>query len=74
MNMELRYDKEKNFQQLTEFIHQYAAWVKKVPNKVWSSQQAVFIDSLFSNSKQPLLSAEAYLKIVDRAKQKENNS
>lgn len=74
MNMELHYNKEKNFQQRIEFIRQYAAWVKKVPNKVWSSQQAAFIDSLFSNSKQPLLSAEAYLKIVDRAKQKKNNS
>ena len=68
--MELRYDKEKNFQQRIEFIHQYAAWVKKVPNKLWSTQQASFLNSLFSNSKQPLLSAETYLKIVDKAHQK----
>ena len=36
---QLRKNKEKNFQERLDFIRQYAAWVNKVPNSVWSRQQ-----------------------------------
>ncbi|MBN1644902.1 hypothetical protein JW851_02595 [Candidatus Woesearchaeota archaeon] len=37
--------KEKNFKERLEFIDKYAEWVKKQPNKKWSSQQNNIIDS-----------------------------
>ncbi|MBI2548649.1 hypothetical protein HYW21_04835 [Candidatus Woesearchaeota archaeon] len=35
--------KKENFKQRLKFIDEYAAWVKKTPNKVWSSQQKKII-------------------------------
>lgn len=31
--------KKKNSEERLKFIDQYAAWVKKTPNKEWSNQQ-----------------------------------
>ena len=56
--MELIYDKEKNFQERLWFLHLYSDWVKSVPNKVWSRQQADFINSLFLNAKNYRLSVD----------------
>jgi hypothetical protein len=50
------------------FITFYSNWVKKVPNSVWSSQQADFINSLMVNAQNYCLSSEQYLKIVDVSK------
>ncbi len=36
--------KQKNFEERLEFIRQYAEWVKKTPNKKWSSEQNKLID------------------------------
>ena len=66
--MELKYDRNKNFQQRIEFIHMYADWVKSVPNKIWSKQQADFINSLILNSKNFSLSAEQYLTLLSKAR------
>ena len=63
--MELRFDKEKNFQQRLWFLNHYSNWVKSVPNKVWSQQQADFINSLFLNGKNNNLSPKKYLEMVD---------
>lgn len=41
---ELKKFKEKNFQERLEFIDKYTKWLKKNPNKKWSSQQKDFID------------------------------
>ncbi|MDD5178158.1 MAG: hypothetical protein PHT54_02660 [Candidatus Nanoarchaeia archaeon] len=41
---ELNKQKEKNFEERLKFIDRYAEWVKKTPNKVWSSQQKELID------------------------------
>lgn len=38
--------KKKNFEERIKFIDQYAEWVKKTPNKIWSKQQK----SLSANS------------------------
>ncbi len=36
---ELKAQKEENFRERLKFIEQYSEWVKKTPNKEWSSQQ-----------------------------------
>ena len=36
---ELQELKRKNSEERMKFIEQYAEWVKKTPNKVWSKQQ-----------------------------------
>jgi hypothetical protein len=36
--------KEENFRDRLEFIKKYADWLKKTPNKEWSSQQKEIID------------------------------
>lgn len=63
--MELSFDRNRNREERLAFVRAYARWVKAVPNEVWSRQQAEFLDSLFDNSRASI-SAEAYLRIVDR--------
>ena len=63
-NMELKFDKEKNFQERLWFLHHYSNWVKSVSNEVWSRQQAEFIDSLILNGYNYSLSPREYLKMV----------
>lgn len=41
---ELKKQKKQNFIDRLNFIKQYAQWVKKTPNKKWSSQQKKLID------------------------------
>ena len=36
--------KKRNFEERIKFIDQYAEWLKKTPNKVWSKQQKSIID------------------------------
>lgn len=64
--MKILFDKEKNFRERIEFIHFYANWVKSVPNKVWSGQQAKFINSLMANAKNFQLSKEKYLEMLEK--------
>lgn len=49
-NMELEKDKERNLEQRMEFIDEYAEWVKKTPNGVWSKQQKRMIDSVLKSA------------------------
>ncbi len=37
--IELKKEMELNRKQRREFVKQYAEWLKKTPNKVWSKQQ-----------------------------------
>lgn len=37
--------KEKNFKERLEFIDKYTEWLKKKPNKKWSSSQKQIINS-----------------------------
>ena len=67
--MELMFDRKKNFEERIWFIHHYASWVKKVPNKVWSKQHANFIDSLMLNAKNFGLSSKEYLDMKDAGNQ-----
>jgi len=41
---ELKKLKEDNFRERLEFIDKYVEWLKKTPNKEWSSQQKELID------------------------------
>ena len=36
--------KEENFKQRLDFIEKYVEWLKKTPNKKWSSQHKELID------------------------------
>lgn len=71
MYMELRFDRKKNLEERIKFIHYYADWVKKVPNEVWSAQQAKLINSFMKNAKNFQLSPEEYLEMVDHKKGRE---
>ena len=63
--MELMFDRKKNFEERLWFIHHYANWVKKTPNKVWSKQHADFIDSLMLSAQDYSLSSKEYLDMKD---------
>jgi hypothetical protein len=41
---ELKAQKEENFRERLRFIDQYVEWVKKTPNKKWSTQQKTIIN------------------------------
>jgi len=41
---ELEEEKQRNRQQRMDFVDMYAEWLKKTPNKVWSKQQAKYLD------------------------------
>lgn len=40
---ELEKFKKKNFEERLQFIKKYAEWIKKTPNKIWSSEQKELI-------------------------------
>jgi len=42
---EVKMERERNFREKLKFISWYANWVKKTPNKKWSSLQKKLIDS-----------------------------
>lgn len=67
--MELFFDKEKNFQERIKFVISYANWVRSVDNKVWSGQQAKFINSLMANMKNCLLSKKEYFDMIEKTLQ-----
>ncbi len=69
-SMGLSFDKKAHLQERLAFVRQYAAWVKRTPDAVWSRQQATLIDSFIENARNMPLSKEAYLRIVDRRKRK----
>jgi hypothetical protein len=61
------FDKKKRFLERIEFVRFYADWVKSVDNKVWSSQQAKFINSLMTNAKNFQLTKEEYLDMIEKS-------
>lgn len=64
IRMELKFDKKKNLEERLKFIHYYAEWVKKVPNEVWSKQQAKLVNSFMLNAKNFKMSREKYLQMM----------
>jgi len=63
--MELVFDREANRRERLWFVHHYASWVRKVPNYVWSHQQARLINSLILNARNFYLSPGEYLKMKE---------
>ncbi|OQX21842.1 MAG: hypothetical protein BWK75_02240 [Candidatus Altiarchaeales archaeon A3] len=61
--MEIKFNKDKNFEERLKFLNFYVEWIKSADNKDWSSQQAEFINSLYDNSKNFQLDAKSYLKL-----------
>lgn len=61
--MELMFDREQNRRERLSFVRTYAAWVRCVPNEVWSSHQAALIDSFLDNAKNYALSRSQYLEL-----------
>jgi len=61
--MELRFDREKNRQERLAFVRRYAEWVNEVPNEVWSSQQALIIESFLENARNYALTPSEYLRM-----------
>ena len=47
---ELDREIKNNFNQRMKFIEEYAEWVKKTPNEVWSGQQKRFIDEVLKSA------------------------
>ena len=45
------------------FVKYWAEYVRTHPDKVWSKQQNILINSLFKNAKNSVLTKEEYLKI-----------
>lgn len=64
--MDLKFDKEKNFEERLQFVRFYASWIKKVPNEVWSKQQAELISSFMMNARNFMMSREKYLKMLNK--------
>ena len=61
--MELGFDREKNRQERLAFVREYALWVRRVPNEVWSREQADLIDAFFENAENFALSRSEYLRM-----------
>jgi len=61
--MELKFDREKNRQERLRFVRRYALWVRRVPNEVWSREQADLIDAFFENAQNFALSRSDYLRM-----------
>jgi hypothetical protein len=66
--MELAADREKNRKERLEFIRLYAAWVRRVSNREWSSQQAELINAFMENAGNYALTREQYLHIANLQK------
>jgi hypothetical protein len=68
LRIELAIVREKNRLERLEFIRSYAAWVLRVPNCEWSSQQAELINAFMENAGNYALSREQYLRIMGMRK------
>lgn len=69
-NMELKFDKDENLRERLKFIHYYAEWIKKMPNRIWSKQQAILIDSFMQNSKYFKMPPAKYLEMMKHNQKK----
>lgn len=63
--MELKFDVARNRKERLDFIHLYAEWVKRMPNEIWSKQQAELIDSFMLSTRNFKMTPESYLEMVN---------
>ena len=64
------FDKEKNKQERIKFVKLWADYVRTHPDKEWSKQQNVLINSLFQNAQNFKLTKKDYLEIKGELKGK----
>lgn len=57
------FDKEKNKKERMKFVEFWAEYVRTHPDKEWSMQQNVLINSIMQNAKKPMITREQYLEI-----------
>ncbi|KUG14639.1 hypothetical protein ASZ90_015725 [hydrocarbon metagenome] len=50
------------------FVRRSAAWVRAVPNEVWSKRQCEFINSLFLNRSGFPLTRDQYIRMIDASR------
>ena len=67
--MEFKFDRHANFEERLEFTRRNAAWVKSVPNEVWSRECAKLINSFMESARNFALTPQQYLKMVERRRQ-----
>jgi|GEM_PF-754535 len=61
--VELGFDREKNRQERLDFVRKHALRVRRVPNGVWSGEQADLIDAFLANAGSYALSCARYLEM-----------
>jgi len=61
--MELGFDREKNRQERLAFVRRHALWVRRIPNEIWSREQADLIDAFLANAGSYALSRARYLEM-----------
>lgn len=62
--MQKMFDKAKNQEERMKFVHYWAEYVRTHPDKDWSKQQAMLINSQMKNNVQ--LTREEYLEIKSK--------
>ncbi len=68
------FDKGKNQEERLAFVKKWAEYVRTHPDKDWSEQQRVLIDSQLQSAKQKLISVKDYLKIKEGSRKKSKRS
>lgn len=63
LDLKKQFDREENFRQRLEFVHFWAAYVKRTPNAVWSKQHTEFINAVLRNANQD---RELYMRIREK--------
>lgn len=63
------FERKRNFRQRLEFVHFWAAYVKRTPNAVWSKQHTEFINAVLRNANQD---REVYMRIREKMEGKRN--
>lgn len=61
--VEMYFNKQENQKHRMDFVIKWAEYVRTHPDKEWSRQQNILINSLFNNAKNSKLTKEEYLKI-----------
>ena len=62
------FNKAKNRKERMKFVELWAEYVRTHPDKDWSSQQKVLIDSQMQGAKKQYISVKEYLEIKNMSK------
>jgi len=62
--------RQQNRRERIWFVKKSAAWVRSVPNEVWSERQCALINALLANRANFPLTKEQYLRMIESARRK----